>query len=175
MIHNSRQNGFGLIEMVVYVALLGILSVFTANSLIQIASAYQRVRAEREALANARGVLEAITASARGALAVYPSTSRFSSDAGQISLITRLGALPGHETAYVDFWSDNGIVFMRAEGGADGAVSAASVRITKLRFERMMQGHGREALRITVQADSAPGRAPASVTLSAAAALRGNY
>lgn len=171
----QKSNGISLVEIVVYVALLGVLSVFVTNSLIQIAHAYQRVRSEREVLANARNVLSAIAASAAGARETYAPTSRFNSDAGQISFRTPVGAQPGHDAAYIDFWSDNGVVLGRAEGNAATTLSAASVRVSKLRFERIVQGMGREGIKITVQADAAPMRFPASVTLHATAALRGNY
>src|SRR3989344_613862 len=52
--------GFTRIEVVVYVALLGVLSVFVVNSFMQVVNLYARARAEREALANARGMLEII-------------------------------------------------------------------------------------------------------------------
>ena len=169
------KKGVSLVEIVVYVGLLGVLSVFVSNALIQIAGAYQRARVEREVLANARTVLAAITASALQAKEIYAPTSKFNSDAGQASLITVLGAQPGHTAAYVDFWLDNGVVLWRAEGTATSMISAASVRISKLRFERMAQGLGREALKITVTADSANPRFPASITLNATTALRGNY
>ena len=173
--NNKKNRGISLIEIIVYVGLLGMLAVFVSNSLIQIAGAYQRVQSEREVLANARTALSRVTSSAAAAREIYAPTSKFNSDAGQISFVTTAGATPGHVTAYLDFWLDNGVIFSRSEGGATSAVTAASVRIKKLRFERIVQGLGREAVKITVVADAANQRFPASITLNATAALRGNY
>ena len=164
-----------LVEIIVYVGLLGVLAVMVSNSLIQIAGAYQRARGEREVLANARIALMTLAASAEAAQEIYAPTSKFNDDAGQISFVTAAGAMPGHETAYLDFWLDNGVIFSRSEGGATSAVTAASARIKKMRFERIVQGYRREAVKMTVQADSANARFPASVTLDATAALRGDY
>jgi len=164
-----------LVEIVMYVALLGALSVFVTNSLIQIAGAYQRVRAEREVLSGARTLLDAVAKSTAAAEEVYTPASRFNSDAGQLSLVTVLGATPGHTTAYIDFWVDGGRAFSRAEGSATTTLTVASVRVVKFRFERLVQGLNREAVKTTVQVDSANPRFPASVTLNATTALRGNY
>lgn len=173
--HKKNNSGISLIEILIYVALLGALSVFVTNSLIQIAGTYGRVRAEREVLAGARTVLDAVAKSTAAAEEVYTSTSRFNSDTGQLSLVTVLGATPGHTTAYVDFWVDGGRALSRAEGGSPTTLTVASVRVVKFRFERLVQGLGREAIKATVQVDSANPRFPASVTLNATTALRGNY
>ncbi len=169
------EQGFSLIEIVVYVALLGTISVFLSNSLIQIANVYQRMRAEREASSNARTIMDMLARSIAQAKEVYTPTSKFDDDAGQLSLVSALGTQPGHANAYVDFWPDNGVILTRAEGGTESILSASSVRITRLRFQRIIQVIGRDAVKITLRVDSANARFPASVTLNATTALRGNY
>ena len=173
--NNSYQKGFTLIEMVVYVTLLGMVSVFIIQSYIQITGAYSRARSERAALSNARTVLEAIANAASEARAVYGPTSRFNTDSGQLSLLTSATSTPGHTSSYMDFWSDNGRVFTRAEGESAFALSDTTVRFSVFRFERIAQSLGRDAVKITIRADSASQKYPASVTLTTTAALRGNY
>lgn len=167
--------GFTLIETIVYVALLGVLLVFVVNSFIQVVDLYARARAEREALANARAVLELVTKNIAQSQSVYAPTSRFNTDAGQLSLMSAATSTPGHMTSYVDFWMDGGVLMMRQEGQGALALSAASVRVTKFHLERIVQAIGREAVRMTIRVDSASAKFPASVTLNATAAIRGNY
>ena len=175
-IPNSKfSRGIGLVEIIIYIALLGMVSIFVINSFIQIANTYQQARAEREVLSNGRLILETINKAIISSQEVYAPTSRFNDDAGQLSLITPVGATTEHITAFVDFWVDNGQLFMRQEGQGETALSAASVRINKFRMERIVQGLGREAVKITLRVDNAPSKFSASITLNSTSALRGNY
>jgi len=167
--------GFTLLEVVVYVALLGVLSVFVVNSFMQVVNLYARARAEREALANARGMLEIIVKNVAQAQEVYTPTSRFNIDAGQLSLVTNATSTLGHTTSYIDIWTDGGAAMIRSEGAGNVTLSAGSVRVTKLYFERIVQAIGREAIRVTIRVDAAGAKFPASVTLISTAAIRGNY
>ncbi|MFY9463432.1 MAG: type II secretion system protein [Candidatus Sungiibacteriota bacterium] len=171
----NKKNGFSLVEIVVYVGLLGMAAVFMVNSFIQIANVNARARAEREVLANARATLQSVTDAIASARAVYSPTSRFNSDAGQLSLATTATFAPGETGAYVDFWVDGGRIFERIEGQGNIALSAATVRVSEFRVERIMQSLGREAVKATIRVDAASVKFPASVTLNATTALRGNY
>lgn len=172
---NKKSKGFSLMEIVVYVALLGMVSIFIINSFIQITNLYARARAERETLANARAVLELIAKTAAHSREAYAPTSLFNKDSGQLSLVTAATSTPMHETAYIDFWVDGGRAMMRAEGEQALALSAGSVKVSALRFEQIAQTLGRTAMKITVRVDAAGAKFPASVTLNATTALRGNY
>lgn len=170
---NSR--GISLIEVVIYVALLGMIAVFVANSLISIVNTYARARAEREVLNNARSVLELFTKSIAQSQEIYTPTSRFNADAGQLSLLTSATSTVGHTTAFTDIWVDGGAALMRQEGEGTVTISAASVRVTALRFERIIQTLGREAVKTTIRVEAAGAKFPGSSTLNATTALRGNY
>lgn len=172
---STDTKGFSLLETVVYVGLLGAMAIFVSNSLLQMTSTYQRVVAEREALSGARMLLETITRNIAEAQEVYEPTSRFDSDAGQLSLVTVSEVQPEHTTAYVDFWQDNGVLLMRAEGSATTTLSSPAVRVSKLRFEHVTQGSGREAVRMLMRVDVPDLRFSASATLAVTVALRGNY
>ena len=171
----SNKQGISLIEVVVYVALLGMISVFVANSLIAIAGTYGRARAERDVLNNARSVLELIIKAVAQSQEVYASTSRLNTDAGQLSLVTNATSTPGHTTTYSDIWVDGGAVLMRQEGEGTLTLSASSVRVAALRFERIIQALGREAIRVSIRVETPSSRFPASATLNTTTALRGNY
>lgn len=164
-----------LIEILVYVALLGMIAVFVSNALIQLSNAYQQARAEREVVSNARLILETVTRTVAQATSIYSPTSRFNQDAGELSLITAIGADANHTTAYVDYYIDNGRLYQRPEGQSETPISAASVKVNKFYLERILQGLGREAVKITLQVSYARAHASSTITLNSTEALRGNY
>lgn len=169
-----RTGGFTLTEVIVYIGLLGGIAVFVGNFLIHTTSVYHRARAEREVLSNGRLLLETVQETITRARRVYVPTSRFNTNAGQLSLLIAANSTPDHDTLYQDFWIDNGRMWMRQEGGVSSPLSASSVRVTRFYLERIVQGLGKEAVKITLQVDSGA-RFPSSITLNATAALRGNY
>lgn len=173
--HPFPPYGFSLVETVVYVALLGALALFVVDAVTQIGNVYQRARVEREALSQARTILDTVARNSAQASAVYAPTSRFDSDAGQLSLATRAASTPFHTNMYTDFWVDGGVVFERQEGGGALALSANSARVSMFRFERIVQSVGHDGIKMTIRVDAAGSKFPASVTLSAMTALRGNY
>ena len=177
MICNSKKlrTGFSLIEAITYVALLGVISVFIANSVIFLVQAYARARAEREVLANARSLTDHLATKIASSQETYGFASQFDMDAGQLSLVSAVAPTAGHTTGYADFWMDNGVAYMREEGDAATPLSAATVRVTAFRFERIIQTVGREAVRMTIRIDAASPKFPASATLITTTALRGNY
>lgn len=171
----SNKQGISLIEVIIYVALLGMIAVFVSNSLIGIVNTYARARAEREVLNNARSVLELVTKAVVQSQEIYAPSSRLDTDFGQLSFITNATSTPGHTAAYADIWVDGGAVLMRQEGEGTLTLSAASVRASMLRFERIIQAPGREAVKTTIRVEAASSRFPASATLNTTTALRGNY
>lgn len=167
--------GLSLIEVVIYIGLLGLILVFLSESLIQISAIYDRARGEREIISNARLITEAISTAVASAQAVYSPTSRFDVNLGQLSLVTTASSTPEHTGEFIDFWVDNGVLYERQEGMGTTQLSQATVRVNKFYLERIIQGLGREAVKITLEVDSAPGRFPTSITLNSTTALRGNY
>ena len=175
MRYNRSQRGITLTETVVYVALLGAMVVLVANFLIQVVNVYNRVRAEREVLSNARLLLETVDKNNSDAAEVYGSTSRFNTDSGQLSLVTAVGPTAEHTVNYVDFWVDNGGLWTKKEGSSSSLISASSVRVTKFRIERILQGLARESVRIILRLEYANTAFPSVITLTSTTALRGNY
>lgn len=169
------KRGLSLIEAILYIAFLAVIVVGIANILIQISNTYARARAEREVISNGRLLLASISGHVSSASEVYAPTSRFNSDAGSLTLVTVDSPQPEHATKYLDIWVDSGLLLMREEGKSNAIISSASVRIDRFRVERIFQGLGKEAVRITLGASFANAKFPASVTLYSTTALRGNY
>lgn len=172
--NDKKQNGFSLLEIMIYIALLGGIAVFVINFLLHTVNVYQRSVAERGVVANGRLLLEFVNKTISESQEIYRPTSKFLDNAGQLSLVDAATSTPQHTTMYIDFWADNGIFYMKREGGATIALSAASVRVSRFYIEEIAQGLGRQAVKATIQVDSAS-KYPSSTTLNSTTALRGNY
>ena len=174
MRHRNEQ-GIGLIEIVVYAGLLAVISVLLVNFLMQVINTYYIVRAEREVIGHGRSAIETVHKTITQAQSVYAPTSAFGTNAGQLSLVTAQGATAEHTTAYVDFWVENGQLWMRREGELPLALTGTSVNVTQFRLERIVQALGVQAVRTTLHIEYARPKFAASTTLYATSAIRGNY
>lgn len=171
----SKRHGISLIEALVYIGLIGMISVSIIYSTIQVTSTYQRARVQREVLSNARLIMETLTKKIAYSQEIYAPTSRFNNNNGQISLITPTDTLPQHAAAYFDIWTDGNRLLIREEGHATTTLSSATVRITQFRLGRIFQRLGREAIQITLSVSSSALPLIASTTLYATTVLRGSY
>jgi len=166
--------GITLIETVVYVALLGILTVGILASVAHVSTSYRSARAERDILVNARLLMDTVTHTTEESQTVYIPTSRFNIDTGQLSLITAIAPLSQHTTSYIDFWVDNGRLWMRRDGTPALALSSPTVRVTRFHLQRLAPLPTSESIRITLSLAHAS-HPRASSTLITTRTLRGNY
>lgn len=171
----EKKQGITLLEIVIYVAIFGIIAVIISNFLIQVVRAYNIARAEREVISNGRLLLETVTKSIAEAQEIYSPTSVFANDTGQLALATKSGVEPEHQTTYVDFWIDNGRLWMKKEGSSAIPLSGVSVRVSKFRLDRISQGLGRDAVKITMRVDYWNQSYSSTITINTTTALRGSY
>ncbi|MBI4137847.1 MAG: type II secretion system protein [Candidatus Sungbacteria bacterium] len=169
------SSGFTLIEMTVYVGLLGLLAILMTTILVKITTTYQRTRAERAVVSNSRLLAETLSKTIASSREAYAPTSAFNTDAGQLTLVTGDAPIQEHETKFIDFWIDAGQLLVKEEGKPPSVLSAASVRIKKFRIERIVQGLNRESIRFTLGIEAAHSAAETQTTITTAATLRGNY
>ncbi len=169
------RRGVTLIEMMAYVGIVAVVGLIMMNFVIAIADVYGRLRAEREVLANGRQAIETLRYAVSHAEGVYRPTSNFNADTSQLSLVTSIGAQSEHTTNYIDYWLDDGALLVKTEGVATSSVTARTVRVTRFKTEHLLQGIGRQAVKITLELESANPKFPTSVTLESTTAMRGNY
>lgn len=172
---NRYAQGVTLLEIIIYIALLGMISIFIANFLIQVVHAYQRARAEREVLSNGRLAIETMNKDIMQAAEIYTSTSKFNNNTGQISLIMNTDSLAEHTAQYIDYYVDNGRLWARHEGQNAIPITASSVQVTQFRVEQISQKLNREAIKITLTLNFAQTKFATSITLNSTTALRGSY
>lgn len=171
-----RRTGISMVEFIIYIGIVSMLVVAIVAALIQIVGTYNQVRSQRAVVSNGRLAMETIMQAIAGARALYAPTSTFGNSAGQLSLVTAVDAQAEETVNRVDFWLDNGRIWMHKEGSATTSITSPSVHVNQLQFDQISQSLGREAIRITLQISNAAGtKFVASSTLYATTALRGAY
>jgi prepilin-type N-terminal cleavage/methylation domain-containing protein len=142
------NKGFTLIELLVYTAVLSLVLTLSAQFSLGVLEASAKSIAKERVQANAANILQAFDFEVRHAQALYTPTSNFTSDPGQLSLVTSRN-LPGDETrSYTDIYADNGRLCMKRELTGLSCVSSSEVEITSLVFTRVIQVGGVESARM---------------------------
>lgn len=173
-----QEKGFTLIEMIVYIAIVsiigGVLISFLANSF----KSYNKAQAMQQVFNNTDGSLRTITNEIKYARSLYTPTSVFDNDNGQLSLETALNAPADENTAFVDFYLDNGRIYEKREGSSTEPLTSEKVFVSALRFTSVaVSGKNSVSVKITSRINTAstqPGD-QAQLTLNSTASLRGSY
>jgi len=102
----SRNNsqGFSLMELVVYMALLIIVVVFLFQFLLSVLGSESRGNAREEVISNATIAINAIDFEIRHSESIYDPASDFISDPGQLSILSKKDLVAGEVDAYVDIF-----------------------------------------------------------------------
>ena len=149
------KKGFTLIEMLIYVALVGIISMVLFGTLLFIIKVNNKIIALSRVNSNAYSTVERITYEIINSQYVYIPTSNFinynhnSSIEGQLSLATEIDSSVNEDINYVDFYLDNEVLFIKEEGFAPIALNSSDVQITKLEFSYLKNG-SRESIQINI-------------------------
>lgn len=165
------KNGFTLIEMVIYIAIMTIivaaLVIFVSDSL----KANNKSLMLRESLDNAHRALEVITREIKHADEIYTPTSLFGTSPGQLSLKTTKSLPEGEQDSYLDFYVEDGIVYIKKEGETPEALTSDSVEVTNLVF-RNIDPSVQVDLTISYKGSVSRPTHQALTTLTTSAALR---
>jgi len=172
---NHSAPGITTAELVVYVGLLAMISVFLVQSLLMLLVAYRRLQGERDVVSNARAAMETLARETQGAVSIYTPTSVLGVAMGQLSLETPLNPTAGETRSYVDFYADNERLYMKREGLAAIALTSESARVTQFNVGRILAG-AREAAEITLEIKSqSEGTLETSSLIRASFTPRGSY
>lgn len=117
----NDKSGFTLIEMVIYVALIGIVSIVLFNIIFFVIRVNNKITALSIASSNAHSVMERMTYEISNSKYIYLPTSNFvnynsnPSEGNQLSLVTEIGAFTNEDVTFVDFYLENGTIFLKKE------------------------------------------------------------
>jgi len=171
-----NSKGFTLIELVIYTALLVVVSVVSISFFIQVVGVTESSRRSREALDNAKRAIDVMSQEIKNAKSIYTPTNIFGVHPGQLSLET-IRDLPADENStYVDFYVDDERLYIKKEGQAAELVTSEKVKVTNLVFTLLSPTSSSPEVKIEITvayADQVSGTSGvASVSLESTAELR---
>lgn len=169
------KNGFTLVELLVYVALLSILVVAVTQSVLVILDSNMKDRAREAVLTSAIQAIDSIRNEMRGIQRVYTPTSVFSAHPGQLSLVTTNNIPTGENETYVDFFvSDDERLCIKREEQEYQCVTSPDVRIINLQFLHLTSPAGPEAIQtlLTLEFRSSRPKLQATYTIQSTDLIR---
>lgn len=128
------------------------LSVLVVGLVLQLLSGGFRSARSREVVSSITTALGAMRYEATFAKAVYAPTSVFGSAASQLSLRTGANPPAGEQVTFVDFYVDNGRLFMKREAENARALTNERVSVDWFRVVRLNPVPASESLRIGLKA-----------------------
>jgi len=130
------KKGFTLMEILVYIGILGIIIVATTSFLIWSSQTNIKVKVMRETLDNARRAMEIMGYEIREAKSIYtPTTS-----SNQLSLETVHYLPEGEKTTYIDFYLCNSRLCLKKESQDPISLTSDRVEVENLAFTQIITG-----------------------------------
>ncbi|MBI5816966.1 MAG: type II secretion system protein [Candidatus Yonathbacteria bacterium] len=169
-VSSQSERGFTLIEMVVYAAVLGVLTVVAINSMLIMTQAYASLRASRDLNASATAVLERMTREIRTATGIDPS-SVTGTNPSDLVLNTKDA---GGAATTVEFYVQNGLINVKEGGVAKGALMTSSTQATNF-VVRTMSGTNSKAVKIELTITATRGTKSKTRNFYNTVVLRGTY
>jgi type II secretory pathway pseudopilin PulG len=167
------NRGYTLIEMLVYVGLIGIIFLVIVSFTMIIGRTNSRIVSLIKLNSAASAAMERMSYEIKNAARIYTPTSNFATTTNpQLSLATAIGAQAGENLAYIDFYLENNTIFFKQEGASPVALTPPGISVQDLSFNYYKNG-ARESVKIDFIARPASGlSSAAAVHLAATVALR---
>ncbi len=156
---SNKRNGYTLIEMLLYTALVGIVSVVIIEVIMIISKTNAKITALTEANYNASDIMERIAYETRNSKYIYLPASNFrnynfnAAKSDQLSLATTRNISAGENIGYVDFYIENNAVFLKKEGASPVALNSPEVLVESINFfyyKNSSGGRQRESITIDI-------------------------
>lgn len=171
-IKNTKNSaGFTLIEMIMYIAILAIVSVLVINVLFVMIRAFTDIRVARDINNVAVVALDRIVREIRTANSVDVANSIFSSTPGKLVLNTKDSL--GNNTS-LDFFVDGGIIKVIGTGTGSSPLHTPSVVVNSLIYN-LISGSNSSAIRIELVLVGKRGNVEKTSKFYSTVVLRGSY
>ena len=152
---NKNNSGYTLIEMVMYVALVGIITMFIYGVILFVYNNNKQTVNLVKINSNAYGVMERIRYEVENASYIYLPTSsmanyNYQTGIDQLSLATEVDVSSPEDIAFVDIFLENGTVFIKKEESLlPIALTSSGVVVSDLSFFYYKNG-SRESVTIDI-------------------------
>ncbi len=167
----KNQKGFQLVEMIIYIALLVVITMAVVNTTTLILRSYQSVTASRNIQIGGMTALDRMTREIRNATSVDSAQSTLTTSPGQLTINSTDDAGTA-ET--LQFFVSNSLLRVKENGVDSGPLLPSSVTVTNLIFRLIDSGQS-NAVKIEMTLQSGSGSALKSSNFYATVVLRGSY
>lgn len=167
-----NQKGIGLVEGVIYIAILAVILVLVINTVLAMFSAYSQARVLRRVSLDAESGLERMVREIRLSQRIDAS-SQLGSDSSRLVLNT-IRSADDPVGAVKEFYLSGNRLAMKTDGGPEEFLTSNNTDIDVFKLEQIITGRS-EAVKITFSLTGLLGRDLASRTFYASAVLRGSY
>lgn len=165
------RRGFTLIEMVVYIALLAVLTVLAINMTLSMTRAFADLRVSRDINSSATALFERITRDVRGAYDVDAAASVLGTNPGDLLLDTKDAS---GTNMTIEYFVSNGSVHIRENGVDQGAIMSASTQAVSF-IVREAIGMNSKAVKVEVTLSATRGDITKQRNFYTTVVLRGTY
>jgi len=148
----NQQKSFTLTEILIYIAVLSIVTLAASSFFLWISRSNVKARAMREVTANGERVIQMITAEIKEAENIYTPTSVFDSHPGQLSLKTKKYLPEGETTSYLDFYLCDAQLCFKKESQNPIALTSERVEVNNLVFNQIITS-GVPSIQINLKID----------------------
>jgi type II secretory pathway pseudopilin PulG len=147
------QKGYSLVEMVIYAALLTIISLVVVRTVLSFTQSYRRIAALRFAENSGISAMERMTREIRGATSVVSASSTLAASPGVLTLVAGSGSI----STTTKFYTQSGTMKVDVNGAYSGPLSVSNASISSLTFT-LISNSNTSAVKIdmSVQATSGP-------------------
>ncbi|KKS36969.1 MAG: hypothetical protein A3G49_03350 [Candidatus Sungbacteria bacterium RIFCSPLOWO2_12_FULL_41_11] len=166
------MKGTGLIEIIVYAAILTVISAFVVNSIVIINKALTRVRLERKLILSADQTMQKLIREIRQASDINAS-STLDVTPGDLSLRTYVSATSTFLTD-ADFYLDSGRLVFKKNPASPIFLTDSDVVLTRLLFSQIIASSSK-AIKFEMGLSASTPKSTASSTFYGTAILRGSY
>lgn len=165
-----RQAGYSLVEVIVYVAILGMLSALIISLLLVMLRSFVDFRLVRKLNQSTMVTLDRFSRVVHDALSVDAVESTLGTNPGRLVLNT---TLPDGSPATVEF-SLQGTTLVIVSAGVAASSTASQVAVTNLIFRQLNTPHS-QAVRMEATLEASRAGLRRSGTFTTTAILRGSY
>jgi prepilin-type N-terminal cleavage/methylation domain-containing protein len=164
----TKQRGFSMVEMLIYLALLASVTVFLLNGISAITKSYADIRLAKAVTASASDALQRIVYEVRQASSFDLAGSTFSSHPGVLSLVSTSA---DGATTTVAFSVNSGILRVSRGGVDEGPLTLSGASVTNFTLALLQNGVS-NGVRITLTLQSAFGTKTRTETFYTTAVTR---
>ena len=168
MTNNKLTKGYSLAEMIIYIAILSIVSILVINTVLSFTRGYRDVMALRMIDHSSLDVMERITRDIRSATQIDNVNSVFGTNPGVLMLVSTVNGV----STVTKFYLEKGIIKLDINGSYFGPLTLFNTTVNSLVFTKLDSGIS-NAVKIDMTVSSTAGGVTKTKTYHSTIVLRG--